>query len=488
VLIILNITGALSSVSMIIEYPIEKPCGLENDSGLEFKYVILYNYITSNLFYSGSESESLSNSDNSDITKTYLNKYYLNKSYNFTHDNIKIINNNNNNLKNENQGETKDNISNVTSLSLIQPIKKTNFNYDKFLKICTDPNITDIFDEYNDIKNIQTEIKNIGKSYNNEIKIKLLNYDFNNKIKINTNDFILNIKPTINKKVTKLFEKDINIQDIDIIIKDSEVNNLLYKIKATDIFKNYINIIENIGNYEKKFNYNSFIVSKMKNLINLKYNDDIIDYCRLNNSIDSTNEEILSFKTCINLNRYLLSIISSLDYSRANITNIKFIEKIQKFRQIHMSEIFSLNKIKFTPVEITYIDDINSILNFYKYVFYTDLLNISSSNLNNSMIVEYIKLLFEEINYNENINNVDSNYIDQRISFIYDKEYRDTRNEKKTNITLKSVKDEPEELNEFEIINPNEVDDGIKVIPDEFDENNEAIGNNGYGDFEEPVN
>jgi hypothetical protein len=141
-----------------------------------------------------------------------------------------------------------------------------------------------------------------------------------------------------------------------------------------------------------------------------------------------------------------------------------------------MSNIYSFNKIKFTPLEISYTDDINSILNFYKYAFYTDLLNITTSNLNSTTTNEYIKLLFEQILYIEKINNVDSDYIDQRISFIYDKQYRDAKSEKIISSQIK------EEEDEFEVIDVNAIDDGIKVIPDEFDENDEKQENNGYGD------
>ena len=174
------------------------------------------------------------------------------------------------------------------------------------------------------------------------------------------------------------------------------------------------------------------------------------------------------------MNRYLLSIISATDYSRADITNIKFIEQIQKFRQTHMSNIYSFNKIKFTPLNITFIDDINSILNFYKYVFYSDLLNITSSNLNNETTNAYIKLLFDQIQFIENVNNVDSNYIDQRITFFNDKKYRDLKNG--------IINKLEEEENEFEVIDPNDGDEGIKVVPDEFNENDEVLANEGYGD------
>ena len=420
-----------------------KPCGLEND--IECKYQILYKYITTN---------------------TQNRNEISNVLYEFTQDNI---------IKSSN-----DNGNNISSLALLNPIEKINFDYDKFIKICVNTSTSDnILTEYSDVKEIENNIKDISESFNKTVKIKLLNYDYNNKVKSTNNDFSLNIKPININKTTKLFEKNTNIEDIDIKIKDAEITSLLSKLRSNDKYKQYINIIENIGNYDKKYNYSSFLVSKMKNLIGFKYNDEIIDYYRLNNTIDSINEEILSYKVCINLNRYLLSIISATDYSRANVTNIKFIEQIQKFRQIHMSNIYSFNKIKFTPLDITFLDDINSILNFYKYVFYTDLLNITSSNLNNDTTNAYIKLLFDQIKFSENTNNVDSNYIDQRITFINDKKYRDMKNG-----ILNKIDDE---VNEFDVIDPNDGDEGIKVVPDEFDENDEILVNEGYGDAQDII-
>ena len=206
-------------------------------------------------------------------------------------------------------------------------------------------------------------------------------------------------------------------------------------------------------------------------MINVYYQEEILEYKNQLNALTEINEEIHAYKTYINLNRYIFSLVSAIDYSRANTSNTKFIDKVQSFRAKYHHTLFK--DVKFYRSDITYnTSDFIELCNQYKYIFYNDL--IALKNINVEAFSAYSKFLFEEIKYCEMINNVDSEYIVSRIYYVFDKNIID-------NISASKYKDGYEGSVENALIN-SKLADRIKMVPDDFVEEQGQTQDQGVDD------